>query len=235
MHLRQHTFGAGLASPAEPTVVSWSGSRRVGSDPGPTSGALPMDAERFDRLTRQLATGHTRRGMLRGLLGTVLAGTVLTRQSSPARAAICVNASTGTVCTCETAAACTTNGCGGDGCCTPNCDGTTCGDDGCGGLCACPLGLQCSDGVCGMAPCTPTCDGKTCGDDGCGGSCGTCQKRGQTCNSVGQCVTPPKCKPTTCRAQGITCGSIADGCGDTLQCGRCKKHGQTCNSAGQCV
>ena len=31
----------------------------------------------------------------------------------------------------------------------------------------------------------------------------------------------PQCTPTTCAAQGKTCGSIADGCGKTLDCGPC--------------
>ena len=34
------------------------------------------------------------------------------------------------------------------------------------------------------------------------------------------CETPV-CVPTTCAAQGATCGSIADGCGGTLDCGPC--------------
>src|SRR5262249_3553487 len=29
------------------------------------------------------------------------------------------------------------------------------------------------------------------------------------------------CKPTTCAAQGATCGPRSDGCGGTLQCGSC--------------
>ncbi|XXX79009.1 calcium-binding EGF-like domain-containing protein [Sorangium sp. So ce134] len=37
------------------------------------------------------------------------------------------------------------------------------------------------------------------------------------------------CVPTTCAAQGATCGSIADGCGGTLDCGSCGA-GFTCQS-----
>ena len=49
------------------------------------------------------------------------------------------------------------------------------------------------------------------------------------------------CTPTTCAAQGTTCGSISDGCGGTLNCGPCTCASgchpvcQTCNPAtGQC-
>ncbi|HEY8089368.1 MAG TPA: polysaccharide deacetylase family protein, partial [Polyangiaceae bacterium] len=41
------------------------------------------------------------------------------------------------------------------------------------------------------------------------------------------------CTPTTCAAQGRTCGSISDGCGATLACGTCAA-GKTCSSAGTC-
>jgi hypothetical protein len=41
------------------------------------------------------------------------------------------------------------------------------------------------------------------------------------------------CTPTTCAAQGKTCGSIGDGCGGTLSCGTCAS-GQTCSSSNTC-
>jgi hypothetical protein len=41
------------------------------------------------------------------------------------------------------------------------------------------------------------------------------------------------CVPTTCGAAGATCGSLSDGCGNTLSCGTCGT-GQTC-SANKCV
>jgi hypothetical protein len=39
------------------------------------------------------------------------------------------------------------------------------------------------------------------------------------------------CAPTTCQAQGASCGSIPDGCGGTLECGACSG-GQTCGGGG---
>jgi hypothetical protein len=33
---------------------------------------------------------------------------------------------------------------------------------------------------------------------------------------------PPPCVPTTCLKVGAQCGSLADGCGATLDCGVCK-------------
>jgi hypothetical protein len=46
--------------------------------------------------------------------------------------------------------------------------------------------------------------------------------------------TVPSCQPTTCSAQGATCGSIPDGCGGTLQCGSCGS-GMVCSASNTCV
>jgi hypothetical protein len=46
-------------------------------------------------------------------------------------------------------------------------------------------------------------------------------------------VTPPACVPTTCAALAYTCGSAADGCGNTLNCGTCNM-GMNC-ATNQCV
>ena len=46
-------------------------------------------------------------------------------------------------------------------------------------------------------------------------------------------VTISSCTPTTCEAQGSSCGSIADGCEGTIECGTCGD-GSTCSS-GTCV
>ncbi|NNC01667.1 hypothetical protein HJC10_02200 [Corallococcus exiguus] len=42
------------------------------------------------------------------------------------------------------------------------------------------------------------------------------------------------CTPTTCAAQGKTCGAISDGCGGTLTCGTCSA-GQACSASNVCV
>lgn len=50
---------------------------------------------------------------------------------------------------------------------------------------------------------------------------------GNACKDAGSCT------PTSCAAQGKTCGSISDGCGGTLACGTCAT-GQTCSSSNVC-
>src|SRR5215470_20055557 len=47
-------------------------------------------------------------------------------------------------------------------------------------------------------------------------------------NPVATCAGST-CTPTTCAAQGATCGTISDGCGGVLTCGTCSS-GQTCSS-----
>jgi hypothetical protein len=50
---------------------------------------------------------------------------------------------------------------------------------------------------------------------------------------LGSCVAPdvPTCTPTTCAAQGLSCGPAGDGCGNVLQCGTCPA-GETCGGGG---
>ncbi|HTN84185.1 MAG TPA: hypothetical protein VL242_10880 [Sorangium sp.] len=67
-----------------------------------------------------------------------------------------------------------------------------------------------------LAPCDstlPCCSGKTC--------------------VLGLCVAT--CIPTTCAAQGEICGTIPDGCGDTLNCSACADGGGTCASDDTCT
>lgn len=52
-----------------------------------------------------------------------------------------------------------------------------------------------------------------------------------TCAEAGVPGCGSTCTPTTCAAQGATCGSIPDGCGGTLQCGGCAS-GSTCGGGG---
>jgi hypothetical protein len=60
-------------------------------------------------------------------------------------------------------------------------------------------------------------------------SCGGCPS-GQSC-TLNACVA--SCTPTTCSAQRVSCGSIGDGCGGTLDCGSCSGSRATC-TGGSC-
>jgi hypothetical protein len=91
----------------------------------------------------------------------------------------------------------------------------------------------------------PACTAKTCGSypagtcgiqsDGCGGTtpdCGVCAA-GQTCGGGGvqnQCGGPT-CTPKTCAQLGATCGTVPDGCGNTVNCPPCPD-GTTCGGGG---
>lgn len=76
---------------------------------------------------------------------------------------------------------------------------------------------------------------------------GDCRSAGHPCEGNQSCCTglecrvtgpgsaarcmEPSCTPTTCLAQGVTCGPILDGCGGTLDCGSCSAP-QTCGGGG---
>ena len=89
-----------------------------------------------------------------------------------------------------------------------------------------------------------TCSPQACGpvSDGCGATldCGACAA-GLSCQA-NVCIVAGGggggggggCVPTTCGAQGKTCGSISDGCGATLACGSCAA-GFACTAANTCV
>ncbi|MDC3956015.1 calcium-binding EGF-like domain-containing protein [Polyangium jinanense] len=123
-----------------------------------------------------------------------------------------------------------------NGTCVDLCAGVTCtASDACHvagtcdpatGACSNPVaadGTACDDGN----GCTVT---DSCGAGTCTGSGNPCQNGG-TCNPAEPytCTCPaeftgpncetPACVPTTCAAQGATCGTIPDGCGGTLTCG----------------
>jgi hypothetical protein len=88
------------------------------------------------------------------------------------------------------------------------------------------------------ADCGPVTDTKCggivlCGDCPAGRSCGG----GGTPNVCGAGTSSDACAPTTCAAQGISCGPAGDGCGGVIQCGSCALP-QTCGGnpqkPGQC-
>ena len=93
---------------------------------------------------------------------------------------------------------------GGEAGCKLICNGTNCGPDGCGGMCRCPLGIQCraSDNSCGGGgSCTLTL-GKICSPNStdpnkCCGSFYACETRagGSACcsNRLGPCKFASDC------------------------------------------
>ena len=150
-----------------------------------------MDPKRFDDLLRSLSARPSRRGLLTGLVGSLIAALPLAlsgedadakrrrfqgrrrrRHHRP---------------------------------CLPNCAGRTCGGNGCGGSCGfCGPGSVCRHGTC-QPVCVPNCTGKTCGGDGCGGSCGFCGSDRVCLN--GACV----CRVKDC-GNGLCCPASAQQC-----------------------
>jgi hypothetical protein len=66
----------------------------------------------------------------------------------------------------------------------------------------------------------------------CAGTMSWCQwpgSAGARWSTAASCT--PVCTPTTCAAQGATCGTIANGCGGTLSCGGCTAPA-TCGGGG---
>ncbi len=56
-----------------------------------------------------------------------------------------------------------------------------------------------------------------CACDGAGAGVKVCGDAGV----FGECDCAQACAPTTCDAEGVTCGPLDDGCGSTLDCGAC--------------
>ncbi len=102
-------------------------------------------------------------------------------------------------------------------CCHPTCDDAAlCQDDGCGGICPClGDGEVCFQGEC----CSAVCDGLECGDDSCGGSCGICDD-GFGCKD-GACL--PVSGPSECKGTGEPSG---DDCEDLTYEGCCDELGR---------
>lgn len=146
-----------------------------------------MDGSRFDRLSRQLADGGSRRGLLRALTGVSLvgAGALLVAEDGDARArrgqgvqsehwhkkkvTYCLDGQTirryrrkqrKLLAQGATRGKCQTP------VCTPECTGKTCGPDGCGGTCGQCTGETCcaSDGTCVVGTTNEACGtgGNTC-------------------------------------------------------------------------
>ena len=78
-----------------------------------------------------------------------------------------------------------------------------------------------------------TTDGMSDGDAAFSGDPGAGPGDSDAWDSVGGDDAPdaPACVPTSCKAEGIECGDLPDGCGVTLACGDCSAD-QTCGGAG---
>ena len=191
-----------------------------------------MDGSRFDRLTRQLATGQSRRSVLKGLLGlsgSALVGSTLTDEADARR-----SSSGGTTTTPEPVSVCAADSfeCGGD-CCSL--DQSCCNDGCCSGSCTvrgfcCPTGNT----TCGADCCSP--EQQCCGGECCNG----------TCYGEELCCPAPRlfnfdawvCCPEGTRPCGLLC--IPNGtCCDDSECtdfsipcntGRCSEPGGVCFS-----
>jgi len=211
-----------------------------------------MDDRSFDALTRALGGAATRRGAI-AVLGAMLAGagaleTAAKRKRGRHRDDAthaagkrknrkrCTPACTGNLscvrqqCVCETALC-------GAACCAA---GQVCQRGRCAGaadLCH-DLAESCGDG-------TPCCDGLQCASGNGGGPVACWPLPGGECEADAECAyghhcaggacvadpPPTVCTPSTCAAEGATCGSVPDGCGGTLACGSCSGP-QTCGGAG---
>jgi hypothetical protein len=157
-----------------------------------------LDDSRFDRLSKQLADGGSRRGLLRAITGVSLvgAGALLVAEDGEARArrgkgvqsehyrkrksTFCMNGETfralrrkkaSLLAQGATLGKCT------EPVCTPDCAGKECGPDGCGGTC----GAGCTGFTCCAS------DG-TCSDGTTNEACGTAGNICQVCVAPQECI-----------------------------------------------
>lgn len=206
-----------------------------------------MDDQRFDRLTRSVAT--SRRRAVVAVAGAIAAGLGLS--AGEARAGGSAPSRRSRVCR-SVGASCTR----GTQCCTSWCNDRTTPRrlrDRCGcpaGLTAC--GQTCVDltndvancGACGDAcaqaqdiclsgecVCIPNCDGGRCGDDGCGGLCPTCTGEYHYCTDQGACARACDNDDKYCFLSN-TDGEIRGPAGCTSSWGQMSG---TCTSSAECL
>jgi hypothetical protein len=179
-----------------------------------------MDQQRFDTMTRALATRVDRRQGLRVLLGVVgLVGAGAAVADAGAARQVCrrLDAS------CSRGAQCCTGICGlGPGVARRRRNRCVCAEGliACNGACldgaidpdncgSCGNTCDGSNEVCfSGACCTPNCDDKCAGDDGCGGVCNQpCASDSVCCETLGVC-NPLDCSKVTT----MYCFALAGGC-----------------------
>ena len=126
---------------------------------------IAVDVKRFDDLACTLGAGASRRGMLSGLTGGLLAVVSLWRSGEDAAAKKRRKKNKKKKR------------------CTPNCAGKACGDDGCGGSCGtCSVGKTCQGGTCLCPP----------GQEDSGGVCApppTCLGASALCGANAECCS----------------------------------------------
>jgi hypothetical protein len=182
-----------------------------------------MDADRFDTLLRSLAQTPSRRGALRVLAGSVLAGLVtVDGDNSDAHNPLkkCKKKSGKAKKKCLTKAK-AHNATHATASCTRNCAGKTCGADGCGGGCgvACTGGRTCQNGTCRCPGGTELCN------DTCVAPCGPgTQRTSSTCTCCKTQASPCSAPgPDSSCCSGVCRGSCNGGfftpCESTSQCG----------------
>jgi hypothetical protein len=179
-----------------------------------------MDQERFDRMSRALASSTSRRAGLRALVGlaSVVAAASMVDGTSAARL-VCrrldASCSRGSQCCtgqCGSAAPHARRGrnrcscAGGLTNCGGNCVNTAIDLDNCG---ACRNHCESETAVCFSGECCiPNCEGRCAGDDGCGGVCpDLCADGTACCANLGIC-TRLDCVGTQFRR----CVKLAGGC-----------------------
>jgi hypothetical protein len=194
-----------------------------------------MDAETFDRLSRSLTQGRTRRGLITLLASLPLAGafaTLLGEEAAanrPGQNRRNKNQRQSGNNKDNRKGKRNDQGQNKPGPCTPN--GSACrqGSDCCSNNC---FNFVCAATAsqCGNTTCTPTAGGC------CQGMC--CFSPANQCNLANLCCAPNcagrQCGPDGCGGSG-TCGSCGDGSTCNVQTGQCcKAHLQPCDSTGQC-
>ncbi|MGH2533584.1 MAG: hypothetical protein ACRDJW_14895 [Thermomicrobiales bacterium] len=209
-----------------------------------------MDGQRFDDLTRWLATGASRRGLLKGALAGLVAGVA----GQGARRVAAAGQANGTPCSRSTD--CASYRCVDGVCCNSGCTGQceACNLPGLAGVCSPVSGQPVGHRTAcpGTGPCKGSCDGvkrSACAafpgaETSCGAS--TCSGGWQTtyaCAGNGACAPrTTSCGLYFCNASGTACLTTCSGNGDCVGAAHCaggicqgdKPLGQGCVGADQC-
>ena len=186
-----------------------------------------MDQERFDRIARTLASGQSRRGVLKGLTGTAIGGLLAAVGIGEAVAA----PPAGKPSKCYGDNSSCTNG---KQCCSGTCTNRTCAPvipvDRCAGVTCtatseCFTPGTCSGGVC--SPQNPKDSGVSCSIGTCDGA-GTCRAP-EVCTGLplnASCATADQCCPD---GAAVACGPV----GNLFQPECCRPLGAACAIPGE--